>query len=247
LEIDSLIANVPDMEAALREFASRFGLRPFLRFDLAEPQTSVPVALLNVGTISFELLGHLEGERPESGVLRSVEMDVPTEEEMTFSPAPEMNIVCHPAKTPRVRSVEIVSHRPLEDERALLEQLGAVSAGTKGIVMLNSVEVRLVSSDVGPSQQLPGLHFGGWHRLSVRVPSVTTAHRQLIDSGFKSLQKPFQVMPGLSESMVTLPSGAIVQLTQQELWKMMPILALEWTRSKISRRQITFKTKRIAD
>jgi len=246
LEIDSLIANVPDMEAALREFASRIGLRPFLRFDLAEPQTSVPVALLNVGTISFELLGHLEGERPESGVLRSVEMDVPIEEEMTFSPAPEINIVCHPAKTPRVRSVEIVSHRPLEDERAL-EQLGAVSAGTKGSVMLDSVEVRLVSSDVGPSQQLPGLHFGGWHRLSVRVPSVTIAHRRLIDSGFKSLQKPFQVMPGLSESMVTLPSGAIVQPTQQELWRMMPILVLEWTRSKISRRPITFKTKRIAD
>jgi hypothetical protein len=54
-------------------------------------------------------------------------------------------------------------------------------------------------------------------------------------------------MPGLSESMATLPSGTIVQLTQQELWKMMPILALEWTRSKISRSSTKFKTKRLAD
>jgi hypothetical protein len=247
LEIDSLSANVSDIEAALWKFASGIGLKPFLRFDLIEPQISVPVALLNVGTISFEILGHLEGERPESGVLRSVEMDAPIEKKMTFSPAPEMDIVCHPAKKLRVRSVEIVSHRPMEDERALVEELDAVSVGTKSRVMLGSVEVRLVSSDVGPSQQLPSLHFRGWHRLGVRVPSVTIAHRQLIDSGFKSLQKPFQVMPGLSESMVTLPSGAIVQLTQQKLSKMIPILALKWTRSKISRRPITFRTKRISD
>ncbi|MEM2941919.1 MAG: hypothetical protein QXT81_00630 [Candidatus Bathyarchaeia archaeon] len=169
MEIDSLIANVRDIETALRELASRIGLRPFLRFDLTEAQTSIPAALLNVGKVSLELLGHVEGERLESGVLSSVEIDGPELDEIPFSPAPEMNIVCHPAETPRVRSVQIMSLRPLEDERLLLEQLGAVSTETKGRVKLGS------------------------------------------------LRKPFRVMPGLSESMVTLPSGAILQLTQQEL------------------------------
>lgn len=61
LELESLIANVPDIEAALQEPTSRIGLRPFLRFDLGETQTSIPAALLNVGTVSLELLGHVEG------------------------------------------------------------------------------------------------------------------------------------------------------------------------------------------
>jgi len=246
LRIDSLIANVPDIQVALREFASRIGLRPFLRFDLAEPQTLVPVAILNVGTISFELLGYLEGERPQSGVLSSVEIDAPIHEEMTFSPAPEMNIVCHPAKTPRVRSVEIVSHKPFEDERALLEQLGATRTETKGRVKLGSVEVRLVAADIVPSQQLPSLHFRGWHRVSVGVPSVTIVHRQLMDSGFRALQNPFQVTPGLSESMVTLPSGVILQLTEQELWKMIPVLAVEWMKSRLFGRSMRFEIKPIS-
>ncbi|MBS7622189.1 hypothetical protein KEJ39_00735 [Candidatus Bathyarchaeota archaeon] len=243
MEIDSLIANVPDIEAALRELASRIGLRPFLRFDLAEAQTSIPVALLNVGKVSLELLGHVEGERPESGVLSSVEIDAPGLDEMTFNPAPEMNIVCHPAKTPRVRSVQITSLRPSEDERLLLEQLGAVSTEAKGRVKLGSVELRLVAADPTPRQQLPSLHFRGWHRFSVKVPSVTIVHRQLIYSGLGSLRKPFRVMPGLSESMVTLPSGAILQLTQQELWKMMPMLAVEWTKSRLLQRPMRFKIK----
>ncbi|MEM2107098.1 MAG: hypothetical protein QXV46_04720 [Candidatus Bathyarchaeia archaeon] len=131
----------------------------------------------------------------------------------------------------------------VERRGVLLEQLGAMSTKIKGRVRLGSVELRLVAADTAPSQQVPSLHFRSWHRFSVRVPSVAIVHRQLIDSGLGSLRKPFQVMPGLSESMVTLPSGVILQLTQQELWKMIPMLAVKWTKSRLLQRSMRFKIK----
>jgi hypothetical protein len=61
------------------------------------------------------------------------------------------------------------------------------------------------------------------------------------------LEKPFQVMPGLKEGMVYTPSGLILQVTEERLVRMMPVIAWHWFRSRLSSRPMSFRAKYIGD
>jgi hypothetical protein len=247
MEIDSLMANVPDLDFVLVELSSRMRLRPFLRFQLVETGRSIPVALLNVGETSIELLGRVEGNRPEAGTIDKVEIGIPVQQADEFEIASGMRLACVPAPKPHLRSVEILTQTPERDEAALVGCLGATAVEKERTVDLGGTTVRLVRVARHHVDEEPGLAYPGWHRMGVKVASVSEAHKCMIEWGLRTLVEPYQVMPGLTESMMLLPSGLIVQPTEEHLWKMMPILALEWMRSKISGRPIMFKTKRIAD
>ena len=247
MEIDSLMANVPDLDLVLAELSSRTRLRPFLRFQLVETGRSMPVALLNVGETSIELLGRVEGNRPEDGTISKVEIGIPVQQADEFEIASGMRLACVPAPKPHLRSVEILTQTPERDEAALVGCLGATTVEKERSLSLGPTTIRLVRAAGHHVQEEPGLAYPGWHRMGVKVASVSEAHKRMIDWGLRTLVEPYQVMPGLAESMLLLPSGLIVQPTEEHLWKMMPVLALEWMRSKISGRPITFKTKRIAD
>jgi hypothetical protein len=61
------------------------------------------------------------------------------------------------------------------------------------------------------------------------------------------LEKPFQAMPGLKEGMLYTASGLILQVTEECLVRMMPVIAWHWVRSRLSGRPISFRAKYISD
>jgi len=245
--IGSLMANVPDLDSALAELRSRTRLRPFLRFELVECGRSIPVALLNVGETSIELLGRVEGNRPEAGTISKVEIGIPVQQHDEFEIASGMKLACVSAPKPRLRSVEILTQTPHRDEAAFVECLGATTVEKERSLNFGPITIRLVRAAGHHRHEETGLAYPGWHRIGVKVTSASEAHKRMNEWGLRTLVEPYQVMPGLTEAMVLLPSGLVVQPTEEHLWKMMPILALEWMRSKISQRPIMFKIRRIAD
>ena len=64
-------------------------------------------------------------------------------------------------------------------------------------------------------------------------------------SSLQSVVEPFQVMPGLKEAMLVLPSHLILQIAEESRLKMTPSLALERVKSKFSGQHIHFKSKGI--
>lgn len=246
LMLDTLFANVPDLDAVLSDLYTKLQLRPFLRFELDAPEGITPIALLRLGEHhTLELLGRTEGERPQSGIISDVEIEAPVEETIEIEPVSGMKIRCQPGSTPGIRSVEVLTTMPKEDAAVFIEHTGATMKDPDSPLDLGGVSVQLTTIEGLPSEEAPGLFFPGWHRLSVRVPSVTAAYEMMAASGssLRSLVLPFQAMPGLREAMLLLPSDLILQITEESLLKMTPSLALEWVKSKFSGHRIRFKTK----
>ena len=245
LKLTTLFANVPDLDVVLGELFTKLGLRPFLRFELDSTEGITPIALLNIGEQSLELLGRSEGERPDSGVVTCVELEVPIQERLELEPAPGMKIHCHPGATPGIRSVEVLSSMPKEDAAVFIDYTGAAMDEPERPLKMGNVTVRLIAAESLPSDLPPDLFFPGWHRLGVQVPSVSDSYEMMASSGssLTGLVEPFQVMPGLKEAMLLSPSGLILQITEESLLKMSPALAVEWVHSKFSGHRMRFKTK----
>lgn len=245
LKFTTLFANVPDLDAALSELYTRFKLTPFLRFDLDEPEGITPVALLRMGGHTLELLGRVEGERPETGIIRCAEIEAPVQGKIESELIPGMKLICFPGTTPRLRAIEVLTAMPKEDAAAFIDYTGATMHEPDSPLDLSGVLVRLISTGGLPDEETPNLFFPGWHRFSVRVPSVIEAYDSMTSSGssLRSLVEPFQVLPGMKEAMLSFPSQLIFQITEESILKMTPSLALEWVKSKFSGHRIRFKVK----
>jgi len=172
MEIDSLMANVPDLDFVLAELRSRMSLRPFLRFELVETGRSIPVALLNVGETSIELLGRVEGNRPEDGTIDKVEIGIPVQQADEFEIASGMKLASVPTLKPHLRSVEILTQTPDRDEAALVGCLGATTVEKERSLNLGPTTIRLVRAAGRHMQEEPGLAYPGWHRIGVRRTSA---------------------------------------------------------------------------
>lgn len=244
LKLNTVSANVPDLDAVLGELYTKIGLKAFLRFDLDLPQGITPVALLKVGEHTLELLGRVVGERSVSGVIQCVEIEADVNDEITFEPAPGMMIRCRSGKTPGIHTAEILTTRPKEDAALFIDYAGAFMNGPGRPVTMEGGTIRFVTAEGSPSEQPPGLFFPGWHRLGFHVSSVTDTYDMMAASGssLSGLVEPFQVMPGLKEAMLLFPSGIIIQIIEESFVKMTPSLTLEWVRSKILGHQMRFKT-----
>jgi hypothetical protein len=248
LKFATLFANVSDLDAVLHELYSRLKLAPFLRFELDEHHEITPIALIRMGDHILELLGRTQGKRPETGVICCVDIDAPIHENIEFEPAPGMKLRCQPGETFNIRSLEIVTAMPKEDTAAYIDYLGATMDKPDSPLELTGVGLQLTGAEGLPPEETPGLFFPGWHRMSVYVPSAIESYDSMTASGstLERLVDPFQVMPGLREAMLLLPSKLILQITEESLLKMTPSLLLEWVRSKFSGHRMRFTTKDVA-
>lgn len=247
LQFSAVFANVQDLDAVLAELYSQFTLTPFLRFDLEESGETTPIALVRIGDQMLELLGRVEGNRPESGAIHAVEIEAPVSEKVEHELAPGMKIVAFPGDTPHIKAVEILTSLPKEDAAALIDYTGATRAEPTQPLELSGTAIRLKDVAGLPDQATPGLFFPGWHRFSVSVNSVTESYDFMAasDSSLQKIVEPFQVMPGLKEAMLALPSHVILQITEQSRVKMTPAIALEWLKAKFARQHIHFTSKKI--
>jgi len=248
VEIDSVFVNVPDVDAALDHIRFRLGLKAFLKFDLIEADgVEIPIAIVMIGNNSLEIIGRVEGNRPEAGVISQVEINAPVNDKVCFALTPGAELICYPSSKPGIRSIEILTTMPGEDEAALVEFSGGVGKQSGDALEIGEVSIHLVTVEADRPAENPGLAFPGWHRLSVKVSSAVEFYNRLTESGLLPLKKPFQVMPGLKEAMVYTPSGLILQVTEERLVRMMPVMAWHWARSRLSGRPMSFRTKYVGD
>jgi hypothetical protein len=138
----------------------------------------------------------------------------------------------------------VLTSLPKEDAAAFIDYTGATQDEPEKPLNVCGITIRLLETEGIPSLESPGLFFPGWHRLSVQVSSVSESYDIMAASGssLQSLVEPFQVMPGLEEAMLLLPSHLILQITEESFLKMSPSIALEWVKSKFSGHGMRFKT-----
>lgn len=244
LKISAVFANVPDLDAVLSVLYTRLKLAPFLRFDLEESEGETSVALIRIGEQTLELLGRVQGERPESGVIRCVEIETPGAEQTEIDLAPDTMLRCLPGEHAQIRAIEVLTSLPKEDAAAFIDYTGATMDDPEKPLNVSGIPIRLIETEGIPPEESPGLFFPGWHRLGVQVSSVNESYDAMAASGssLQSLVEPFQVMPGLKEAMLALPSHLILQITEESFLKMTPAIAVEWVKSKFSGHRMRFKT-----
>jgi hypothetical protein len=133
MEIDSVFVNVPDVNAALNQIQSRLGFKAFLRFDLIETDGGkTPIAIVMIGNNSLEIVGRIEGNRPEAGVISQVEINALVKDMACFALTPGAELICYPSSKPGIKSIKILTTKPREDTAALSNFSGG--AGSQSVM-----------------------------------------------------------------------------------------------------------------
>lgn len=241
MKLDSVYINVHNIEEALQRVKSQLGLKPFLRFELVEPAGVTPIALIQLGEHTLELLGSARGERPTGTIIQRVEIALPIASPLQCELMPDSELIAYPSTQAGIRSVEVLTPRLQEDSQVLTELFGAKKSSTPSSFDLSGVQIILTPRESTVSKELPSTAFPGWHRLSFQVSSVRQAYTHLIANGLCSLGGPMSVLPGFNEAMIVTVSGLILQVTEQHLWKMLPILAVHSIKSALTKRPIQFR------
>ena len=79
--------------------------------------------------------------------------------------------------------------------------------------------------------------------LRMAVDSVTGNVHDLASVLEEVVVPPYQVLPGLCEAMLWLPSGLVVQPVEQKLWKMLPVVGVRRRAARMAGRPLRFKTR----
>ena len=241
LTVDSLAGNVYDLAGVLEAIHDLAGLKPFLRFELALAHGVVPVAQVMCGAVSLEFLEQARGHRPAGAShIVQVVVEVPDREPAVRELEPGLWLAVRPGPKTRVAEVEVRSSAVAED-LAVLQACGG-TVKEEGVLTLGEVQVRFAPAPgagpvADPDQSLPG-----WHRLGLAHPRLEEAVAALVKAGAAVVVPPYQVLPGLREAMLRLPSGLVVQPVEQKLWRMLPTIAVKGLAARLTGRPLRFKT-----
>ena len=238
--LDSVYINVPDLKAVLDVLRARLGLNPVLQFELVEPEHVVPIALIPSGSHTLEVLGRVAGERPAAGINQRVEIDLPIAEVTRLELVASSELIAHPASKPDLRAIKVRTPQAETDRARLAQRLGEGQPQHAEVSRSVRLHFESCPTDRLSSSSLPGLALAGWHRLSFKVPSLSTTYRALAAQGWQTAAAPFRVLPGLSEAMFYLPSKLLIQISEEHVGMMLPVLAGHWARSKLRRKPIQF-------
>lgn len=246
LEVDSVVGNVTDLEAAVAALRAT-GLKPFLRFELSLDDRLVPIALYLIGSVTLELLGAAD-DRERAGAARIHSVRVESRRATTATAVylgPDC--VCEVGPGPRSRLVGVTVETPtVESDAAWLETIGGERVGGERVgddgavgLRLGATAVELVARPGGPRPP-EGEFFPGWHRIGLACHDVDATVASFSAAGLVTLTPAYRVMPGLREAMLYLPSGLVVQPVSQTLWKMLPVIAWRKALSVLTRKPIRF-------
>lgn len=242
MTVDSVAGNVHDLASVLKAVRDLAGLKPFFRFELELEHGAVPVVLIMCGDVSLEFLEHARGSRPAGAShIARVVLEVPDREPAERELEPGLWLAVRPGPKARVAEVEVRSSAVDEDLDVLQACGGTVME--KGLLTLGEVRVRFLPAPGAepvpdPEQQLPG-----WHRIGLAHPRLGEAVAALAEVGVEMEVPPFQVMPGLCEAMLRLPSGLVVQPVEQKLWKMLLVVGVRALAARLAGQPLRFKTK----
>ncbi len=252
-QIDGIVGNVSDLDTVLTKLYDLTGLKPFLRFELISRERTVPVALIECGNFSLELLGFASGTRPKNiGYIDRIMLEIPNKEPGEFQLEPNLTIIIKSGLKARIAEIQVYSNTIENDINILQNQCGFCKKNTGSdqnlILSLSSVGIEfhpLIERSIISTEDLlkidPNQSLHGWHRITLSCSDHKKATKQLQEAGAEILIPPYKVMPGLEESMIMLPSGIILQPVVEKLWKMLPFIMLKWIAAKILRHPIRFK------
>lgn len=249
--VDSVAGNVHDLARVLEAVRELTGLQPTFRFELELEKSVVPVVLMMCGGVMLEFLEHAQGQHP-AGVarIRRVLLEIPGRGPEERELEPGLWLAVRPGPKPRLAEIQVQSSAVDEDLIVLRSgsAAGPAPSGEEGglALQLGSTVLRfsplaepaLPHGVFDPGQRLPG-----WHRIGLACKRLEEAVAALVQAGVQVEVPPYQVMPGLREAMLRLPSGLVVQPVEQKLWKMLPVVAVQALAARLAGRPLRFKTK----
>lgn len=233
--LDSVIANVRDLKAVLANLEKATGLKPFHISQIPIQGRDYSLALVMLGQTSLEFIecGQLT---PPVGIarVREVTLCAPqVKAEQTLWLEEGLKLVCLPGDKPLVLEAVLDSCDPAGDaeiltrvfdlERKDLAEQRGVQLCTEGACL------RLLppEADWQPTVVDDRVHFiHGWRRVAFSVKDLDAAIHQLGKAGAEIAVPRFQVMPGLEEAMLRLPSDIVIQPVYQNLPRL--LLGLFW-------------------
>ncbi len=242
MTVDSVAGNVHDLGQVLTAMREMTGLKPFLRFELALAHGLVPVAQVMCGDVSLEFLEQAGGRRPAGAShIARVVVEVPGRGPAERELEPGLWLAVRPGPKTRLVEVEVRSSAVAEDLEVLRACGGTVTQ--EGVLTLGKVRVCFAPAPGGEpapdlEQRLPG-----WHRIGLAHPRLEEAVAALVQAGGQVEVAPYQVLPGLREAMLRLPSGLVVQPVEQKLWKMLPVVGIRALATRLAGRPLRFKTR----
>ena len=252
MTLDSVAGNVQDLDRVLATMHDMTGLKPFLRFELALAHGPVPVAQVMCGDVSLEFLEHTRGRHPAgAGQICLVLLEIPGRGPEERELEPGLWLAVQPGAGRRVAEIQIESGAVEQDVAVLRGGCGAGPSANRAAsgprLELGGTVLRFsaLPDPVPPLVSDAGQRLPGWHRLGLACRRLEDGVASLVGVGAQVEVPPYQVLPGLREAMLRLPSGLVVQPVEQKLWRMLPAIGLQALACKVARRSLRFSTKEV--
>jgi hypothetical protein len=217
----------------------------------------VPVALLMCGDTTLEFLAHARGARPAGvGHVARVLLEAPgcgpAERELELEPG--LRLALRPGPKPRVVEVTVASSAVMDDVAVLQAGCGMTlpearedgAVGRLGRTCLRFTALPGAPLPAAERKSLdPGQRLPGWHRLGLSCRRLEPAVESLLEAGAVERVPPYQVLPGLREAMLALPSGLVVQPVEQKLWRMLLTMGWRGLVARLTGRPLRFGEQKI--
>lgn len=223
-QIDSVIANVYNLETVCRNLYQRFGFKPFMRMHVPIKNESVPMALFKLGETTLEFLEYAThpADQTQSGI-DTICFTTPAEKTFLFEIEPGLTMQINPAEKTKLTGIKLRSSS-LEADLAVYNAIGGTKITDISCVLEN---VHLDLNEIIKTQpsQLSReelAHTAGWRRFSLTGEPIQVMVERLQNLGCTVVEPVFEVMPGLEEAFLVLPSGVMVQPVQENLLKLIP-------------------------
>lgn len=244
MTVDSVAGNVHDLASVLAAVRDLAGLKSFLRFELELEHRVVPVVLIMCGDVMLEFLEYAWGSRPAGAShIARVVLEVPDCEPAERELEPGLWLAVRPGTKACVAEVGVRSSAVAEDLDVLQACGGTMIE--KGVLTLGEVQVRFLPAPGAEPVPDPEQRLPGWHRIGLAHPRLEEATVALAEAGAEVMVPPYQVLPGLREAMLRLPSGLVVQPVEQKLWKMLPVVGARSLAARLAGRPLRFKTREV--
>lgn len=231
-KLDSVIANVYNLDQVLAVLKERLNLSPFLTNTITiEQDKKVRMALVSLSNGDFEFIECAEQPRPaQMCAFTEIHIECPMVQEETCIELEEgLSVWAFPGAKPMITMITAHSTQPAADTEVLLHfcdnscEHPLPDDGKEFVI--EGIKIHFISQGTvgNPSPLLEDFSsIHGWHRFSLKVHQLEPAVDLLEKAGARTIVPIFAVMPGLREAILTLPSGLIIQPVEQKLLKMMP-------------------------
>ena len=232
-KIDSVIANVYDLDRVLLTLKEELNLTPFFKDTInLQEQGQVRMALVSLKNCDLEFIECAKIPHPMGmSQITHITIEHPAiSEETVLALEEDLPLHITHGKQPRLTCIQTDSTTPEKDASLLLNccnesRVDRLPDDGRAF-SLNEIAIHFLhkptsSEELPAPEDLSSIH--GWRRVAFGVKHIEKAVTILEKAGAETVVPIFQVMPGLREAMLCLPSGIVIQPVEQKVLKMMPL------------------------